>query len=123
VESVLQLPKISKGEITQALDKIPAGLSVKANVWLSNGSLTKIQAFVPTTSAYLEIAVSHPATPVTAPSGATMVPASSLTALSVGLLGAAAQGGMKKVSSIAAVPMLPATSVSGPGSSTASGLS
>ncbi len=121
VESVLQLPKISKGEITQALDKIPAGLSVKANVWLSNGSLTKIQAFVPTTGAYLEIAVSHPATPVTVPSGATMVPASSLMALSVGLLGAGLQSGMQKVSSVAAVRMLPATSVSG--SSAASALS
>lgn len=85
VEAALTLPKVSKGETTKALDHIPAGLSVKANVWVSNGSLTQIQAFVPTTTAYLQIAVSHPAAAVTAPSGATMVTASSLKGLFGGL--------------------------------------
>jgi len=43
--------------------------------------VTKIQAFIPRTSAYLMIDVSHPATPVAAPSGATTLTAANLTAV------------------------------------------
>jgi hypothetical protein len=81
VESFLNQPAVPQSKISQVLDEIPAGLSVNVDIWISNGSLTKIQAFIPTTSAYLLIGVSHPSSAVTAPSGATMITAAALKSL------------------------------------------
>jgi hypothetical protein len=81
VEAFLNKPSLPPAEISKMLAQIPAGLAFQANFWVSNGLVTKIQAFIPRTSAYLMIDVSHPATPVAAPSGATTLTAANLTAL------------------------------------------
>jgi hypothetical protein len=81
LESFVKGVTVSKTEIATDLQRIPSGLSVNADVWIQKGSVTKIQAFIPTTSAYLLIGVSHPATAVTAPSDATMLTAADLKAL------------------------------------------
>jgi hypothetical protein len=81
VESLVKGVAVSKTQIATTLERVPSGLTVNANVWIQNGSVTKIQAFIPMTSAYLDIAVSHPSAPVTAPSGATMLTAPGLEAL------------------------------------------
>jgi hypothetical protein len=105
VESFLDQPAVPQSEISKALKEIPAGLTVNANLWISNGSLTKIQAFIPTTSAYLEIGISHPSSPVTAPSGATMLTAAQLEGL---------VGDLYSPKLPSSLPMIPASpSVSG----------
>lgn len=73
---------VSQAELSKAVAGIPAGLSLQANLWISSGSLTKVQAFIPNSSAYLMIGISHPAAPIVAPSGATMLSIDDLTALS-----------------------------------------
>ena len=75
-------PAVSKAQLAQGVARIPSDLSLHADVWIAGGSLTKIQAFIPDTSAYLMIGVSHPATPVAAPGGATMLTMANITALS-----------------------------------------
>ena len=81
LESILNIPSIPQAEVTKTLAEIPENLSLKANVWVEGGSLTKIQAFIPRTSAYLMIGVSHPAAGVQAPTDATLLTAADLTAL------------------------------------------
>jgi hypothetical protein len=73
---------VSQAELSKAVAGIPAGLSLQANLWISSSSLTKVQAFIPNSSAYLMIGISHPAAPIVAPSGATMLSIDDLTALS-----------------------------------------
>jgi hypothetical protein len=81
VEAILNEPNVPQAEITKGLDEIPAGLSAHANLWVSDGSLSKIQVFIPETSACLWIAVSHPAISLASPSDATMLTSSDLEAL------------------------------------------
>ncbi|MGO8721955.1 MAG: hypothetical protein ACLQRM_04315 [Acidimicrobiales bacterium] len=82
VEALLNEPSISSADIAKGLNDIPADLSLNANLWVTNGSVTKIQAFIPrTTSGYLLIGVSHPSAPVAAPTGASMLTAGDITAL------------------------------------------
>ncbi len=112
LESYLGGPTmLPQAEITQAMASIPAGLSLQANLWISNGSLTKIQAFIPQSSAYLMIGVSHPTAALVAPSGATMLTATEITALkelsalTEGLIGgslgsSASTGGLSAISGI-----------------------
>ncbi len=73
------------GEITQgvgkAIDRIPAGLSVHANLWVQSGSMSRLQIFIPDSPTSVMIGISHPASPVQAPNGATILTMSSLTAL------------------------------------------
>jgi hypothetical protein len=88
-----------QAEITKVIDKIPANLSVHANVWVQSGSLSKVQIFIPDTSASVLIGISHPAIPVVAPTGATILTRSSLTdlyqaVLPGGLLGIASSSGL-----------------------------
>jgi len=97
---------VSKAQLSQVMATIPAGLSLQANLWISNGSLTKVQAFIPQSSAYLMIGVSHPAAPLAAPSGATMLTMDNITALTTlsgmakGLGGGlGGLGGMSSISS------------------------
>jgi hypothetical protein len=87
VEALVNEPAISGAEITKAIDKVPADLSLNANLWTSDGSVSKIQAFIPRTDdAYLLIEITHPTTPLTAPAGATILTASNLSALVTYLL-------------------------------------
>ena len=81
LESILNVPSLPQAEVTKTLAEIPESLSLNANVWVEGGSLTKIQAFIPRTSAYLMISVSHPAAAVQAPANATLLTAAELTAL------------------------------------------
>jgi hypothetical protein len=95
---------VSKAQLSQATASIPSALSLQANLWVSNGSLTKVQAFIPRSNAYLMIDVSHPTAPLAPPSGATMLTVDNLTALSglsamAGGLGSSL-GGMSAMSSI-----------------------
>ena len=107
------LMTVSKAQLSQATASIPAGLSLQANLWISNGSLTKIQAFIPQSNAYLMIGVSHPAAPLAAPSGATMLTMANITALKAlssmagalgggmsGLGGLGSMSGMSAISSV-----------------------
>jgi len=112
VEAMLNDPAVTKSisgsDISKALASIPSGLSLSANLWIASGSLTKVQAFIPDSTAYLMIGVSHPSTPVAAPSGATMLAASDFEAL----LGNAVSGlkGSRAISGLSsAMPMIPAS--------------
>ena len=81
VEAALKISSISAAEVSKSLAEIPADLSLRANLWIESGSLTKVQAFIPRNSTYLLIGVSHPATALAAPSDATMLTGADLTAL------------------------------------------
>jgi hypothetical protein len=95
-EALLNESGASSAQLAKGLDDIPADLSLNANLWISDGSVTKIQAFIPrTTSGYLLIEVSHPSTPVAAPPSATMLAAGDIT----GLYGLVPIGSIKSLSS------------------------
>ena len=79
--------ELSPSQISQAIDKIPAGLSLHANLWVDKGSVTKVQFLIPNSTGSLFIAISHPATPVQVPSGATMVTVSDLTSIFASVAG------------------------------------
>jgi hypothetical protein len=72
---------VSQAQVLEAISKIPSGLRVHANLWISKGSVDKIQFMIPNSSASLLIGVSHPTSQVQAPSNATMVTVSDLTTL------------------------------------------
>lgn len=74
-------PLVSPAALSGDVDKIPSSLSVHANVWVKNGSMSKLQIFIPHSSASVLIGVSHPAAAVEVPNGATMLSQSSLTEL------------------------------------------
>jgi hypothetical protein len=77
----LKEPFPAQAELGTIVNRIPANLSVHANMWVQNGSMTKLQIFIPDSSASVLIGISHPASPVQVPSGATMLTASNLTQL------------------------------------------
>ena len=81
------------------MDKIPAGLSVHAYLWLKNGSMSRLQVFIPDSSASLLIAVSYPDARVQAPKGATMLTVRSLTDL-MGTTGVGALAGSSATSGL-----------------------
>jgi len=91
VEAALKIPSIPQTEVSKTLAEIPAALSLRTNLWIESGSLTKIQAFIPRNSTYLLIGVSHPANALQAPSDATMLTAADLTALYENLMPAASK--------------------------------
>lgn len=102
IESLLDDPALNKelsgSSLSSALARIPASLALRANLWVSNGSLTKVQAFIPDTAAYLMIGVSHPAQAVSAPSGATMLTEAELEALfSASIPGSLGSGSIPKL--------------------------
>jgi len=99
----LNQPLLSRTEIQKVVQegvaKIPATLFVHANMWVTNGSTSKLQIFLPHSSASILIGVSHPAEPVQAPSNATMLTVGNLTAL-FGTLRAGGLGGTSSVTGI-----------------------
>lgn len=111
IEAFLNDPAINKAisgsTISTALSGIPSGLSLRANLWVSGGSLTKIQAFVPDTTAYLMIGVSHPAGPVVAPGGATMLSKSDLDAILAYMVSSGLKAGSSAIGGISSIPMIP----------------
>jgi hypothetical protein len=74
-------PFLSPSQLSKAIDEIPAKLSIHANLWIANGSVSKAQVFIPNSSGSLLIAVSHPAASVQVPANATMLTAANLTAV------------------------------------------
>jgi hypothetical protein len=86
----LKDPLLSGSELQAVADRIPASLSVRADMWVTNGSMSRLQIFVPNSSASILIDISHPSARVLAPSNATMLTTSNLTAL----LGAEDPGGL-----------------------------
>jgi len=81
LQADLNEPFLSGQALTGAVNKIPANLFVHVNVWLQDGSMNKIQIFIPGSQGSLLIGISHPTTSVQAPSGATMVTTAGLTDL------------------------------------------
>jgi len=81
LETDLNEPFLSEQTLSQAVNQIPANLFVHVNVWVQGGSMSKIQIFIPDSKGSLLIGVSHPASAVQAPSGATMVTTAGLTGL------------------------------------------
>ena len=79
--SYLKVAVPSQAELGKVIDKIPSSLSVHANMWVADGSLSKLQIFVPNSAASILIAVSHPTAPVVAPTGATMLTVANLSDL------------------------------------------
>lgn len=79
--------ELSPSQFSQAIDKIPADLSLHANLWVEKGAATKVQFLIPNSAGSLFVAISHPATTVQAPSGATMVTASDLTSIFASIAG------------------------------------
>jgi hypothetical protein len=73
VTAALKMKSVPQALTSEMIAKIPASLSLHANLWISQGSLTKLQFFIPRTSAYLMIGISHPNLTVEPPSGATML--------------------------------------------------
>jgi len=73
--------KLALGELGKAIAEIPANLFVHMNMWVRNGSVSKLQIFIPGSRAYVIIGVSHPATPVQVPRGATMLSERNILAL------------------------------------------
>ncbi|MFZ2058686.1 MAG: hypothetical protein WAV54_14880 [Acidimicrobiales bacterium] len=92
----LNEPSLSRAQLSKAIGDISAKLSLRANLWISKGSVSKLQVFVPNSSAYLLIGVSHPATPVEVPANATMLTASNLSVL----FGTSSLGGLKSLGSV-----------------------
>ena len=88
-------PSPSRAKLSKTIGEISAKLSLRANLWISKGAVSKLQVFVPNSSAYLLIGVSHPATPVEVPANATMLPASNLSVL----FGTSSLGGLKDLGS------------------------
>ena len=74
-------PFLSPSQLSKMIAKIPADLSLHANLWVTQGSVSKLRLFIPDSSGSLLIAVSHPAASVRAPADATMLTAGNLTAL------------------------------------------
>lgn len=100
LSTYLKVPLSSQVELSALITRIPANLSVHANMWVQNGSMTKLQIFIPDTSASVVIGISHPASGVQAPSGATMLSASNLTQLfAASSFGSAASSSLNSVSS------------------------
>jgi hypothetical protein len=95
----LNEPSPSRAQLSKAIGEISAKLSLRANMWISKGSLSKLQFFVPDSSAYLLIGVSHPATPVEVPANATMLTASNLRVL----FGTSSLGGLKSLGSVSSL--------------------
>jgi hypothetical protein len=77
----LKEPFLSQAELGKLVNEIPSTLSLHANMWVQNGSLSKLQIFIPDTSASLLIGITHPASPVEVPGGATMLTVKNLTDL------------------------------------------
>ena len=86
LQSDLNEPFLSGQVISEAVNKIPANLFVHVNVWVRAGSMDKIQIFIPDSQGSILIGISHPATSVQVPSGATMVTTAGLTDLVGGSL-------------------------------------
>ena len=101
--------EISSSALSSELARIPSSLSLNANLWITSGSVTKIQAFIPDTTAYLMIGVSYPSTPVAAPSGATMLTKSDLEAIMSSMM-STIKSGSSAISGISSIPMIPASS-------------
>ena len=74
-------PILSHAQLLKAIDRIPASLSMHANLWVSNGSATKLQLLIPNSTGSILIAVSHPASPVQVPSNPTMLSTGDLTSI------------------------------------------
>jgi len=90
LQADLNEPFLSGQALSEAVNKIPANLFVHLNVWVKDGSMSKIQIFIPDSQGSVLIGISHPAASVQAPSGATMVSAAGLT----DLLGASLMPGL-----------------------------
>jgi hypothetical protein len=86
-------------EVGKVVDKIPAGLTGHADLWVKNGAMSRLQVFIPNSSASLVIAVSYPAERVQAPKGATMLTVSTLTDL-LGMTGVGALAGSSATSGL-----------------------
>jgi len=86
LQAELNEPFLTGQVLTQAVNKIPPNLFVHVNVWVKDGSMNKIQIFVPGSPGSILIGITHPATSVQAPSGATMVTTAGLTDLVGGSL-------------------------------------
>ena len=72
-------PFLSPSQLSKTIGEIPAGLSLHANLWISKGSASKLQIFIPKSSGSIVIAISHPSAPVQVPAGATMLTLGDLT--------------------------------------------
>jgi len=49
-------PILSHAQLLKAIDRIPASLSMHANLWVSNGSATKLQLLIPNSTGSILIA-------------------------------------------------------------------
>lgn len=97
-------PFLSQSQLLKTIDEIPASLSVHANLWVSKGSVTKLQILVPNSSGSLMIAVSHPAAPVQVPGDATLLTAANLTSIFGSLSGPLVKAlGSSRASSLSAL--------------------
>jgi hypothetical protein len=61
------------------IKRIPASLTIPMNLWVSGGSLTQLDISYKGNS--LDMAISHPATPVSAPTGAVMLTTATINSL------------------------------------------
>ncbi|MGO9332667.1 MAG: hypothetical protein ACLQCU_01190 [Acidimicrobiales bacterium] len=95
----LNEPSPSRAELSKAIGEISAKLSLRANLWISKGSVSRLQVFVPNSSAYLLIGVSHPAVPVEVPANSTMLTVGNLSVL----FGASPLGGLKDLGSVSSL--------------------
>ncbi len=78
------------GAIESSVHEIPAGLEIPMTMWVTNGSLSRLQVSYEGYSANLDF--SHPAVGVTAPQGAFMISAATIKSLIDSALGCTASG-------------------------------
>ncbi|MGD0984403.1 MAG: hypothetical protein ABSA65_11390 [Acidimicrobiales bacterium] len=74
-------PFLSPSQLSKTIDEIPADLSLHANVWVSDGSVSKLQILIPNSTGSIVLAISHPAASVQVPAAATMLTEGDLTTI------------------------------------------
>ena len=74
-------PFLSPSQLSKTMGEIPADLSLHANVWVSGGSVSKLQILIPNSTGSIVIAISHPAAPVQVPTDATILTEGDLTTI------------------------------------------
>lgn len=74
-------PFLSPSQLSKTLNEIPTDLSLHANLWVSGGSVSKLQILIPNSTGSIVIAISHPAASVQVPADATMLTEGDLTTI------------------------------------------
>jgi hypothetical protein len=87
------LARVGLKSLSSTVKAIPAGLEIPITLWVTNGSLSRVEVTYKGDS--VNLAISHPAVGVTAPSGAAMVTISMLRSLlgNIGLSGSSPLSG------------------------------